>query len=95
MNSPKDYFTDRLKKFDKKFPIINGANTIGTGQMRDYIKAFLTETIEQSMNELIRKTEERLVGLCGTIHHEPFPDCEQCKGMEKLMKVIKSLSLKL
>jgi len=49
----------RLEEFDEKFPEIHGTNTIGTGEMRGYIKEFLTDSIQQAIVE----DRARVVGL--------------------------------
>ena len=49
----------RLELFDEKFPEIHGTNTIGTGEMRGYIKEFLTDSIQQAIVE----DRARVVGL--------------------------------
>lgn len=46
-NSPKDYLTDRLKEFDKKFHDNEVDGFVDN--TKEEIKAFLTETITQSM----------------------------------------------
>lgn len=60
MTSPKDYLTDRLKEFDKRFTLegnsrgyfvtfLNEQRCYWNREMVNDIKAFLTETIQQSM----------------------------------------------
>lgn len=59
MNSPKDYLTDRVKEFDLFWGLApKGSLKYKKGQE---IKAFLTETIQQSMEVGISQERERLL----------------------------------
>ena len=50
----------RLELFDEKFPEIHGTNTIGTGEMRGYIKEFLTESIQQAVEEERERVDNKI-----------------------------------
>ena len=43
--------TNWEEEFDKKFPEIYGANTVGTGQMREYIKSFISSLLQKEREE--------------------------------------------
>lgn len=54
------YKTDEQinKEFDEKFPEISGTNTIGTGQMKDYIKSFIHQVRKEDRDVHHREKEE-------------------------------------
>lgn len=98
MKPPKDYLTDRLAQFDKQFVAQQGKKKVWWVDDPLRVKAFLTETIHQSMEvgrdiliEKVKKLkkQEETKDVYGNI----YPLTEAGKDYNKAIDdVIKALS---